>query len=343
VSDVKAVRFHETGAPEVLKYEEVPKPQVDAGEVLIRVRACAVNRLDLWLRSGTYRRKLPHIPGSEFSGDVAEIGSGVSGFSVGDKVLIYPGLSDHTCKYCLAGEESMCVNFRIIGAATDGGYAEYAKVPAENLFRIPNGLSYEQAASIPLVFLTAWHMLITRARLRVGESVLIHAAGSGIGSAAIQIAKLAGATVLATAGSEEKLAKAKELGADYLINYEQGDFAEQVKELTGGEGVQVVFEHTGARTFPGSIRSLADGGRLVTAGATTGAEAAVDIRDLYTRQLTFMGSMLGTRAELIEILRLAGEKKLVPVIDRVMPLSDAAEAHRLLADRKQFGKIVLMP
>ncbi|MBI2842006.1 MAG: zinc-binding dehydrogenase [Armatimonadetes bacterium] len=340
---MKAVRYHDPGGPEVLKYEEAPKPEVSDREVLINVRACSLNRIDIWLRSGLYKTKLPHIPGSEFAGDVAEVGGAVTNVKVGSKVLIYPGIFDRTCEYCLLGEENQCENFGIIGAATDGGYAEYAKVPSENVFPIPDGLSYAEAAAIPLVFVTAWHMLITRAGLKVGETVLIQAASSGIGSAAVQIAKLAGATVIATAGSDEKLEKARKLGADYLINYTKKDFASEVAGITGGVGAHVVFEHTGAATFKGSLSSLKKNGRLVIAGATTGAEAEIDIRQLYSRQLSIIGVMLGTRRELVEIIRLVGEGRLSLVIDRVMPLSDAAKAHELLMDRKQFGKIVLEP
>ena len=340
---MKAVRFHESGGPKVLKYEDAPKPEIGPSDVLVRVRACALNRLDIWLRSGAYKAHLPHILGSEFSGDVAEVGEDVRGARVGDKVLIYPGLTDGTCQYCLAGEESICEKFGIIGSATDGGYAEFAKVPAENVFAIPTGITYDQAAAIAVVFLTAWHMLVTRAELQAGERVLIHAVGSGIGSAAVQIAKLAGAEVFGTAGSDDKLAKAKELGADHLINYAEKDFAAEVSKLTGGEGVHVVFEHTGAKTFPGSLASLTKNGRLVTCGATTGTEATLDIRQLYSRQLRVIGAMLGTRRELAEILRLVGEGKLRPVIDRAMPLSEASRAHELLTDRAQFGKIVLNP
>ena len=340
---MKAVRFHESGGPKVLKYEDAPKPEIGPSDVLVRVRACALNRLDIWLRSGAYKAHLPHILGSEFSGDIAEVGEDVRGARVGDKVLIYPGLTDGTCQYCLAGEESICEKFGIIGSATDGGYAEFAKVPAENVFAIPTGITYDQAAAIAVVFLTAWHMLVTRAELQAGERVLIHAVGSGIGSAAVQIAKLAGAEVFGTAGSDDKLAKAKELGADHLINYAEKDFADEVSKLTGGEGVHVVFEHTGAKTFPGSLASLTKNGRLVTCGATTGTEATLDIRQLYSRQLRVIGAMLGTRRELAEILRLVGEGKLRPVIDRAMPLSEASRAHELLTDRAQFGKIVLNP
>lgn len=340
---MKAARFHEYGGPEVLKYEDVLKPEIRPGEVLIRVKACALNRIDLWLRSGAYKTTLPHILGSEFAGEVAEVSHGVTRVSIGDRVLIYPGLIDRTCQYCLAGEDSLCENFGIIGSVTDGGYAEYAKVPTINVFPIPESLSFEQAASMPLVFLTAWHMLVTRAKLTVGKTVLIQAVGSGLGSAAIQIAKLAGATVFATASTNEKLDTAEEWGADYLINYSEKNFRDEIMRLTDNAGVDVAFEHTGAVTFPGSLASLKKNGRLVIAGATTGAEAKLDIRQLYNRQLSVIGSMLGTRRELVEILDLAGQGKLVPVIGAVMPLAEAAMAHLVLEQRRPYGKVILKP
>jgi NADPH:quinone reductase-like Zn-dependent oxidoreductase len=340
---MKAVVFHETGGPEVLKYEDAPDPHITRRGVFIHVRACALNRVDIWVRSGAYETHLPHILGSEFAGDVVQVGDDVEGLQSGDRVLVYPGLFDGTCRYCLAGEENECDNFGIIGSAVDGGYAEYVNVPAANVFKIPDGIGYNEAAAVPLVFVTAWHMLITRAGLKAGERVLIQAAGSGIGSAAVQIAKLAGAEVFATAGSDAKLAKAEELGADHLINYNEKNFTDEVKRLTKDEGVHVVFEHTGAKTFPGSIMSLKKNGRLVIAGATTGSEGALDLRYLYNNQLSVIGSMLGTRSELMKSLPLVQEGKLKPVIDRVMPLSEARTAHEILADRKQFGKIILSP
>lgn len=338
---MKAVRFHEPGGPGVLKFEDAPMPEVGPRDVLVRVRACSVNRVDIWVRSGTYQTTLPHILGSEFAGDVAEVGVEVEGVSVGDRVLDYPALFDGTCRFCLAGDESRCESFEIIGAAVDGGYAEYVRVPAVSLLPVPDGIDYVRAAAISVVFTTAWHMLIARAKLQIGERVLIHAAGSGIGSAAVQIAKLAGATVIATAGSDEKLELARKLGADFAINYGEKDVPEEVMRFTDGQGVQVVFEHTGAATFPGSMASLEDGGRLVICGATTGAETEINLRQLYARQISIIGSMLGTRRELVDILRLVGEGKLSPVIDRTLPLSEAAKAHELLMDRQQFGKIVL--
>lgn len=341
---MKAIRFHEPGGTEVLEYVDIPKPEiVDDDDVLIRVRACSVNRLDIWLRSGMYQTDLPHILGSEISGDVEDIGSDVEGFKVGDRVLVYPGLIDETCEYCLIGEESLCDQFGIIGSATNGGYAEYVTVPQQNVFLMPDSVSYNEAAAVPLVFLTAWHMLITRGQLRLGESVLIHAAGSGIGSAAIQIAKLCGATVFTTVGTDEKLAKAKEIGADYVINYKEKDFADEIMAQTDGIGVNLVFEHTGAETFAKSVSSLKKNGRLVIAGATSGTKAELDIRKLYSRQISIIGSMLGSRRELYDILKLVGEKKLKPIIDCVLPLSQAREAHERMMDRKQFGKIILNP
>jgi NADPH:quinone reductase-like Zn-dependent oxidoreductase len=342
---MKAARFHEPGGPEKLVYEDAPDPHAGEGEIVVAVKACALNHVDLWALQGggNYACKLPHILGSDIAGEVVEIGPCVTGVAVGDRVVIDPGLKDLTCDYCLAGEESECVNFGIIGVRTDGGYGEMVAVAAANAVPIPDDVSFVDIAAVPVVFTTAWHMLITRARLRLGETVLILAAGSGIGSAAVQIAKLAGAHVIAAAGSDEKLAKATDLGADEVINYTNQDFQTEVMRLTGGRGVDIVFENTGADTFDKSLKSLARNGRLVTAGATTGATAQIDILYLYRRQLSIIGSMLGNRRELHDVVRLVGQGKLKPVVDRVMPLREAGEALRLLKDRKQFGKIVLQP
>ncbi len=342
---MKAVTFHEFGGIAQLQYEDVPEPKPGLGEVLVRVRACAVNHLDLWVRRGVpaYRTPLPHIAGSEIAGEIAALGEGVEGWQAGDRVAVYPGLSDWTCEYCLRGDNNVCVNFRLIGARTPGGYAELVAVPARNLVRIPEGISFQQMAAVPLVFLTAWHVLITRARLRPGEDVLILAGGSGVGSAGIEVAKLAGARVFATASTEEKLERARDLGADVLINYAEVDFAEEVARLTGGRGVDVVFEHVGESTFEKSVACLARNGRLVTCGATTGPDGRFDIRRLYSRQLSIIGSMLGTLEELHTVTKLVGDGKLRPVVERVLPLADAAQAQQLVESRQVFGKIVLVP
>jgi NADPH:quinone reductase-like Zn-dependent oxidoreductase len=342
---VKAVVFDRHGGLEVLQYRDVPDPQIAADEVLVRVRACALNHLDIWVRQGTpgITVPLPHITGSEIAGDVAAVGAGVKRVKVGDRVLISPGWNCGECEFCHVGDESQCLHFKIVGAQVNGGYAELAKSPERYIIPIPGDLSYEEIAAVPLVFTTAWHMLITRARLRAGESVLVLAAGSGIGSAAVQVAKLAGARVFATASSDETLERAKELGADVLINYSSANFAEEVLHHTDKRGVDVVFEHVGPATFHLSLQSLKRGGRLVTCGATTGPKAEFDIRYLFAKQLSIIGSMMGTRAELLTILDLVAQRRLKPVIDKILPLCQAAEAQRLMMERNHFGKLLLRP
>ncbi len=340
---MKAVVFHQQGGLDVLRYEDAPEPKAGPGEVLIRVRACGLNRLDIWVRERLPNVPLPHIGGTDVAGEVAGLGPGVEGFHVGQRVVVDPALSCGRCEYCLAGEDNICLGFKILGYQVNGGYAELVKVPATNCVPIPEGLTFEEAAAVPVNFLTSWHMLITRARLRAGETLLVQAAGSGIGSAAIQIAKVAGARVIATAGSDEKLEKAKELGADHGINYSKADFAQEALKLTNGRGVDVVFEHVGPATFEGSLRSLARGGRLVICGATTGPKAEFEIRPFYTKQLSIIGSMLGTKREFLDVIRLVGEGTLRPIIDTVYPLKDAAEAQKRMMDRDFFGKLLLKP
>ncbi len=342
---MKAIQFTQHGGPEVLKYVEVNEPTINANEVLVRVRACALNHLDLWVRRGLpgIRIPMPHIPGSDVSGEIVRVGELVSGVSVGQKVLLAPGVSCGHCVHCLGGADNQCRKYSNLGYMIDGGCAEYVRVPAVNAFPIPGDLTFEEAAAVPLVFLTAWHMLKTRARLAPGEELLVLGAGSGVGSAAIQIGKLLGARVIATAGSSAKLAKARDLGADETIDHGKQDIAAEVKRLTAKRGVDVVFEHVGAATWEASVASLAPGGRLVTCGATTGYEARVDIRYLFSKQLSLLGSYMGSKAELHEVLKLIGRRKLRAVIDRVMPLAQCAAAHELLEKREQFGKIVLKP
>ncbi len=340
---MKAVILSEHGGPEVLRYTDVPEPAIGARDVLIRVRACALNHLDLWIRKGLPGRKvpLPHIPGSDISGEVAKIGEGVSNVKVGDRVLLAPGLSCGQCEQCIAGRDSFCKEYTLFGSTVPGGYAEFVRSPSVNVIPIPGNLTFEEAAAIPLVFLTAWHMLMARAHLQPGEDVLVLAASSGVGSAAIQIAKLFHCRVIATAGGEAKLAKARELGADYVIDHYLQDISAEVRKITAKRGVDVVIEHVGAATWQKSVESLAPAGRLVTCGATTGFEGKINIGYLFARQLSILGSFMGSKSELYSVLELFKRGLLKPVIDCVMPLERAADAHKRLENREQFGKVVL--
>ncbi len=340
---MKAIVFHQHGGPEVLHYTDVPEPKLHANDVLVRVRACALNHLDIWVRRGLpgVPIPLPHIPGSDIAGEVAHVGAQVTRVKVGDKVVLNPGVACGKCVHCLAGRDSHCREFTNLGYMIDGGCAEFVRCPEVNCFPLPANLTFEQAAAVPLVFQTAWHMLVSRAGLRPAEDVLVVGAGSGVGSAAIQIAKFFGARVIATAGSDEKLAKARQLGADEVIHHGIHKINDEVKRLTNRRGVDVVFEHVGTATWEQSVASLALGGRLVTCGATTGFDAKVDIRFLFSRQLSLLGSYMGTKDELNTVLKLVGQGRLHPVVDRVLPLASCAEAHAILEHRKQFGKIVL--
>lgn len=342
---MKAVIINEHGPEDVLQLAEVPDPEIAEDEVLVRVKACALNHLDLWIRRGLpgIRFPLPHILGSDISGVVERVGRVVTNTRPGDEVVLSPGLSCMHCVYCLSGRDNLCSDYHLIGYRTPGGYAELIKVPSVNVLPKPNALTFAEAASVPLVFLTAWHMLVERVNLRPGETLLVHAAGSGVGSAAIQIGKLLGSRVVATASTDEKLDKARALGADECINYQQQDFLEEVRRLTGKRGVDVVFEHTGEATWAKSVRSLARGGRLVTCGATSGYQGQLDIRYLFARQISLHGSYMGSKAELLEVMKFFEEGKLRPVVDRVLPLDRAADAHRALGERAQFGKVVLEP
>jgi NADPH:quinone reductase-like Zn-dependent oxidoreductase len=340
---LKAVVFHEHGGAEKLRYEDRPDPSVKENEVLVRVKACALNHLDLWGRVGLpgVQIPLPHISGSDICGEVVSTGKLVSRARPGDAVIVSPGLSCGMCEYCLSGRDSMCRSYKIIGYLVDGGYAELVSVPEVNLIPKPERLEPEEAAAVPLVFMTAWHMLVTRAAISPGEVVLVLGAGSGVGSAAVQIAKLWGARVIATAGNDDKLRCAKELGADELINHNQQDVAEEARRLTGKKGVDVVFEHVGAATWEKSIKALAVGGRLVTCGATSGYAGQTDIRYVYSRQLSILGSYMASKAELLKVVDLVKERRLEPVVDQVYPLIDAAKAQQRMERREHFGKIVL--
>ncbi len=340
---MKAVRFHRHGGPEVLRYEEAPDPIAENGEVLVRVRACALNHLDLWARSGLPNVKipLPHISGSDISGVVEWVPGGEKEFEKGTEVIVSPGISCGRCEKCLLGMDNHCRFYAIVGYEIDGGYAELVKVPRTNIIAKPSAMDFVDAASFPLVFLTAYHMLVSKARVQAGENVLVLGAGSGVGSAAIQVAKLYNANVIATAGEDEKLVKARELGADQTINHRTQDITEEARKLTGKRGVDIVVEHVGKATWEKSLRSLAKGGRLITCGATTGSEGVTDLRYVFSRELSVHGSYMGSKGELLKVVELFRSGKLKKVVDSVYPLKDARAAQERMDTREHFGKIVL--
>ncbi len=342
---MKAAIFRQHGGPEVLEYADVPEPQIRANEVLVEVKACALNHLDIWARKGLpgIEIALPHILGNDVAGVVREAGELVTWVKAGDEVMVQPGVSCGHCEACLSGSDNFCREYDIIGYRRDGGYAEFVAVPGANIIPKPAQLAWEEAAALPLVTVTAWHMLVTRANVQPGEDVLVHAAGSGVGSVAIQIAKLRGARVITTASTDEKLAHARELGADETINYTRDDWPKEVRRLTDRKGVDVVVEHTGAATWPGSISSLKNNGRLVTCGATSGYDARTDLRQVFYRHLNILGSFMGSKAELLAAMKFVEQGKIRAVVDRVLPLSEARQAHELIENRAQFGKVVLKP
>ena len=340
---MKAIVFRQHGAPNVLKYEDAPEPALRANDVLVRVKACALNHLDLWVRRGlpNVAIPLPHIPGSDVAGEIAEISADITNVRVGQKVVLAPLVSCGKCPACLAGLDNHCRQATNLGYMIVGGCAEFVRAPEVNCLPYPENLRWEEAAAIPLVFQTAWHMLITRAQLQPGEDVLILGAGSGVGSAAIQIAKFFGARVIATAGSDQKLSKAKQLGADHFIHHKSQKIRDEVRRITNKRGVDVVFEHVGTATWEDSLASLAPAGRLVTCGATAGYDAKIDLRFLFSRQLSLLGSYMGTKSELHTVMKLVAAGKLKPIVDRVFPLAEAAAAHAYLESGSQFGKVVL--
>jgi NADPH:quinone reductase-like Zn-dependent oxidoreductase len=340
---VKAAIFRQHGGPEVLEYADVADPQIRDNEVLVEVKACALNHLDLFVRQGLpgIEIPLPHILGNDIAGVVREVGELVTWVKPGDEVMVQPGVSCGHCEACLSGQDNLCREYDIIGYRRNGGYAELVAVPGVNIIPKPPQLSWEEAAALPLVTVTAWHMLVTRAKVQPGEDVLVHAAGSGVGSIAIQVAKLRGARVITTASTEEKLEKARELGADVTINYTRDDWPKEVRRVTDRKGVDAVVEHTGAATWPGSISALKNNGRLVTCGATSGFDARTDLRQVFYRHLTILGSFMGSKAELLEAMKFVNAGKIHGVVDRVLPLSEARQAHELIEDRAQFGKVVL--
>jgi NADPH:quinone reductase-like Zn-dependent oxidoreductase len=340
---MKAIRFHEFGGPEVLKYEDVPDPVLRKDHVLVRVKACALNHLDLFVRQGIPGIRLPHINGSDVAGVVEDVGEYITDIKQGQRVLLAPMSFCNHCQPCTAGQQNFCRQFTVLGAGVDGGNCELIAVPEVGVIPIPDWMDFNAAASVPLVFLTAWHMLVARSQIRPGQTILVLGAGSGVGSAAIQIAKLFNAQVIATAGDERKLEKARELGADFTIDHYRQTISDEVRTITSKRGVDIVFEHVGQATWKESMKSLRPGGTIVTCGATSGPEASFDIRVLFTRQVSFLGSFMGNMADLHEVLGHVFARRLEAVVDRSFPLSDAAEAHRYLESSRMFGKLVLNP
>ncbi len=371
---MKAIRIHQHGGPEVLKIEELPTPKLAAAQVLVKIHAAAMNHMDLWVRNGMpgVKLPLPMILGCEGSGVVVEVGSGVKKIKKGDEVVINPIVSCGQCDRCLEGNDHFCPKFGLLGETEDGVDSEFRAVFERRLIPKPKYVSFEEAAAVPVTFLTAWHMLVDKCqwggsggaretlrtvtacggtqpkvsrsdRTRSTATVLVIAASSGVGSAAVQIAKLFGATVIATAGSDEKLSHAKELGADYLINHTTQSISKEVKKFTEGRGADIVFEHVGKATWNESLRSLAFNGKIVTCGATTGGDVGVNLVHLFIKHQQILGSTMGPSATLSKIFDLVAQKKLRPVIDKVYKFSEVQGAHRRLEGREQFGKIVLAP
>ena len=340
---MRAVVMRARGGPEVLEVADLPVPEPGPKEVRVRLKAAALNHLDVWVRKGVASPKLPlpHVLGADGSGVVHAVGPGVEGFAPGDEVVINPGLSCGRCERCLAGEDNLCPRYQILGEHRHGTYAEYVVLPEANLAPKPKNLSFEEAAAIPLTFLTAWQMVVDKLGVRPGDDVLVMAAGSGVSVAAIQIAKLFGARVIATAGSEDKLRRAKALGADETVNYTHPDWPKEVRRLTGGKGADKVVDHTGALYFEGVIKATANGGRIAIAGASSGYEGTLPFAHVFYRQLSILGSTMASKSRLFPILRFVEEGKLKPVVGQVLPLEAAAEGHRLLEERRVFGKVVL--
>jgi NADPH:quinone reductase-like Zn-dependent oxidoreductase len=342
---MKAVVFDRFGGPEVLELREMPDPAPRPDEVRIEVKACGINHLDLWVRQGLrgLDPEMPHILGNDVVGIAREVGALVRHVQPGDRVLVCPTLSCGVCPACLAGDDNLCRSYDVLGRRRNGGYAAQVAVPGINCLPYPANLDWPEAAAVPLVFLTAWHMLVGRAALKPGEDCLVIGGSSGVGSAAIQVARLLGARVIATAGSAPKLERLRALGAHDVVNHAAEDVTARVRELTGKKGVEVVFEHVGGAVFERALAALARNGRLVTCGATIGGTASLDLNALFGRHLTVLGSWMGRRAELVQVLQFIRDGRLKPVVDSVLPLADARKAHERIEAREHFGKVVLIP
>jgi NADPH:quinone reductase-like Zn-dependent oxidoreductase len=340
---MKAVRFHQFGGAEVLKYEDVSDPQPRQDQVLVRVRACAMNHLDLFVRNGLPGVKLPHILGSDVAGEVVEVGEYVTGLQKGQRVIVAPMVFCGRCRFCVSGVQNMCREFTVLGNGVDGGNCELIAARPDYVIPIPDSLSFEQASAVPLVGLTAWHMLVTRARIRPGQNVLVLGANSGVGMAAIQIGKLFNARVITTAGDDHKTQRARELGADEVINHYTQKISDEVKRITSKEMCDIVIEHVGQATWGESMKSLKPGGAIVTCGATTGPKVDLDLRFLFSKQYSFLGSYMGTMGDLHEMLKHVFSGKIKGVVDSTFPLAEARAAHERMEKSQMFGKIVLKP
>ena len=342
---MKAAFFKEHGGSDKIIYGEYRDPVPGAGEVVVRVKACALNHVDMLLLDGRYPppEGLPHVNGCEVTGTIETVGAAARDLSRGQRVVIFPGFSCGTCEFCLRGERTVCLRYGYLGAARDGGYAELVKAPAANIVPLPEAISFENGAAVPLAMLTSWHALIAQAQLRPGQTVLVQAAGSGVGSAAIQIARLVGARVMTTVGSDDKVEFARALGAEHVVNYRTQDFVEEAKRWTGKRGVDVVVEHIGGETFERSSYALTRLGTLVSIGSHDTHWGRLDLRHVYSKNLRILGTKLGSILELRTILDYMVAGRLRPVIDRAVPLKDARAAVQHVLERKNKGKVLLVP
>ncbi len=345
MAKMDAVVLREHGGPEVLTYEQIDMPEPGARDVRVAIKAVAMNHLDLWVRRGSpaFHLEYPHRLGADIAGVVDAVGDEIEGIEIGQKVVVNPGISCGHCKRCLAGDDNLCRHYGILGEHGQGGYAQYIVVPRQNIAPYPGELSFEKAAAGLLTFMTSWQMLVKKARIEPGQLILVHGAGSGVGVAALQIARLFKCRVIATAGTDAKLARAKDLGAEFTINYREADFVKEVKAITKKAGVDVVFEHVGGETFTNSIKVTRNGGRIVTCGATSGFKPAIDLRHVFFRQIEILGSTMGSKADLLQVLEHTAAGHFDPIVHEVLPLKDAAKGHAILEERKAFGKVVLTP